>query len=133
MTQYMLDTNTVSQLLRKDPILVERAKGVPISALCISSVTKGELFFGLARRPAATRLHKSVVEFLRCVDVLPWDEIVAERYAQTRAALERKGKTVAPLDLLIGTHAQSLGAILVTNDQAFRFIDGLSLKDWTKE
>ncbi|WP_297482159.1 type II toxin-antitoxin system VapC family toxin [Ferrovum sp.] len=132
MTLYMLDTNTVRCLVKKDPTAMQRAKDMPISSLCISALTKGELLFGLAKRPEAIRLHGAVREFLRCVDVMPWDERVAEHYAQIRASLERQGKTLAPLDLLIASHAESIGAVLVTNDQAFRSMGSLRVEDWTE-
>ncbi len=132
MTLYMLDTNTVSHLVKKDLTVMQRAKNVPIASLCISAITEGELLFGLAKRPEAVRLHAAVREFLRCVDVMPWDEGVAEHYAQVRASLERQGKTLAPLDLLIASHAESIGAVLVTNDQAFRLIGNLRVEDWTE-
>jgi tRNA(fMet)-specific endonuclease VapC len=132
MTLYMLDTNTVSRLLKKDPMAMQRAKDVPIASLCISAITEGELLFGLAKRPEAIRLHAAVREFLRCVDVMPWDEGVAEHYAKIRAALEGQGKTLAPLDLLIASHAESIGAVLVTNDQAFRLVGNLRVEDWTE-
>lgn len=132
MTLHMLDTNTVSRLLKKDPRAMQRAKDVPIASLCISAITEGELLYGLAKRPEALRLHAAVREFLRCVDVMPWDEGVAEHYARIRASLERQGKTLAPLDLLIASHAEGIGAILVTNDQAFRLGDNLRVEDWTE-
>lgn len=132
MTQYMLDTNMVSRLLKKDTAAMQRAMAVPITSLCISAITEGELLFGLAKRPEATRLHAAVKEFLRCVDVLPWDNTVAAHYAQTRTSLERQGKTLAAMDLLIASHAQSLGAVLVTNDHAFRWVNGLRVEDWTQ-
>ena len=72
MTRYMLDTNTVSHLLKKHPAVARRVVAVPITALCISVITQGELLFGLARRPDAVALHDVVREFLRRVDVLPW-------------------------------------------------------------
>ena len=132
MTQYMLDTNTVSSLVKKNPMAMQRAKDVPIASLCISAITEGELLFGLAKRPEAIRLHAAVREFLQCVDVMPWDEGVAEHYAHIRASLERQGKTQAPLDLLIASHAESIGAVLVTNDQAFRLMGNLRVEDWTE-
>jgi tRNA(fMet)-specific endonuclease VapC len=132
MTLYMLDTNTVSCLVKKDPMTMQRAKDTPISSLCISAITEGELLFGLAKRPEAIRLCAAVKEFLRCVDVMPWEEGVAGHYAQIRVSLERQGKTLAPLDLLIASHAENIGAVLVTNDQAFRLIDSLRVEDWTK-
>jgi tRNA(fMet)-specific endonuclease VapC len=133
MTRYMLDTNTVSHLIREHPAVVRRLLAVPMAAVCISSVTEGELLFGLARRPEAKRLHTAVWEFLRRVDVLPWDSGVAQRYGAARAAMERQGKTLAPLDLLIAAHGLHAGAVVVSNDGAFAQVDGLRLEDWTAD
>jgi tRNA(fMet)-specific endonuclease VapC len=130
MKRYMLDTNMVSHLIRMNPAVMARAKAVPVASLCISAITGGELLFGLAKRPEAVKLRAAIREFLRCVDVLPWDDGVAEHYAQTRAFLELQGKTLAPLDLLIASHAKSLDAILVSNDKAFQWVSGLQLEDW---
>ena len=41
------------------------------------------------------------------------------------------GVNEALLGLLIATHALSLGAVLVTNDQAFGQVAGLLVEDWT--
>jgi len=131
MRRYLLDTNTVSHLLRIHPSVRRRVEAAPITSLCISAITEGELLFGLAKRPAAARLHHAVEELLRRVDVLPWDREAAARYGSTRAALTAKGKNLAPLDMLIAAHAQSTGAVLVSNDQAFRQVDDLALEDWT--
>ena len=131
-TRYMLDTNTVSHLLKKHPAVASRVVAVPITALCISAVTQGELLFGLARRPEAETLHDAVWEFLRRVDVLPWDAAASEVYGPARAATQREGRVLAPMDLLIGSHALSVDAILVTNDRAFGQLPGLTVADWTE-
>ena len=133
MTRYMLDTNTVSHLLKKHPAVARRVVAVPITALCISVITQGELLFGLARRPDAVALHDVVREFLRRVDVLPWGAAAAEVYGPARAAMQRHGRVLAPMDLLIATHALSINAVLATNDRAFGQLSGLSVEDWTVE
>ena len=132
MSQYMLDTNTVSYLIKRHPVVARRVVAAPIASLCISAITEGELLFGLARRPEATRLQLAVRELLRRVDALPWDSAVAKHYGAVRAAMESKGKSLAPLDMQIATHALSLGAILVTNDRSFKLVAGLQIEDWTK-
>src|SRR5664279_1666624 len=99
MTRYMLDTNTVSHLLKKHPIVARRVVAAPITSLCISAITQGELLFVLAKRPDATTLHEAVGEFLRRVDVLPWDAAAAHSYGAARAAMQREGRVLAPLDL----------------------------------
>jgi tRNA(fMet)-specific endonuclease VapC len=133
MTRYMLDTNTVSHLLKKHPAVARRVVAAPITALCISAITQGELLFGLAKRPGARALHDAVWEFLRRVDVLPWDATTAPVYGTVRAATQRKGRVLAPMDLLIGAHALTIDAILVTNDRVFGQLPGLSIEDWTEE
>ena len=130
MKRYMLDTNTVSYLIKGHPAISRRVVSVPMASLCVSSITQGELLFGLAKRPEAKRLHMAVREFLLRVDVLPWDSAIAECYGAVRAELERQGKLLGPLDLLIATHALGTDAILVTNDQAFCQVDGLHVEDW---
>jgi tRNA(fMet)-specific endonuclease VapC len=127
----MLDTNTVSHLVRQNPAVVGRVLAASMASLCVSALTVGELLFGLARRPTATRLHLAVRELLRRVDVLPWDQLVAARYGSVRAEMQNRGKTLAPVDLLIATHALEADAVLVTNDQAFRHVPGLNVEDWT--
>jgi tRNA(fMet)-specific endonuclease VapC len=128
----MLDTNMVSHLLKLHPAVVRRVVDTPMAALCISAITAGELLFGLAKRPDAVRLHRTVGEFLLRVDVLPWDNDVAKRYGTMRAGLARTGMVLAPLDLLIAAHAVSAGAVLVTNDRAFRQAGAVEVEDWTE-
>jgi tRNA(fMet)-specific endonuclease VapC len=131
MKRYMLDTSTVSHLLKGNPAVARRVVAAPMAALCVSAVTEGELSFGLAKRPDATRLQLAVEQFLRRVDVMPWDTVVAKRYGTVRADMARQGKTLAPLDLLIAAHALAIDAILVTSDRAFGQVTDLHVEDWT--
>lgn len=128
----MLDTNAVSHLIKGQPSIARHVVAVPMASLCISSITEGELLFGLAKRPDAKQLHLAVREFLKRVNVLPWESAAAECYGTIRAMLTVRGRTLAPLDLLIAAHALSVGATLVSNDQAFLLVAGLRLEDWSE-
>ena len=130
MTRYMLDTNAVSHLIRGHPALTQRLLTVPMASVSISAITEGELRFGLAKRPQAVRLHQAVKEFLLCVEVLPWESATAQIYGVQRASMERQGRPLAALDLLIATHALAVDAVLVSNDRAFRQVTGLRVEDW---
>ena len=70
-------------------------------------------------------------EFLRYTDILPWADAVAPHYGTLRAALEAKGVTIAPLDLMIAAHALALNATLVSADQTLLRIDSLKIEDWS--
>lgn len=130
--RYMLDTNMVSHLIKGDHNVRNNVIAVPISDLAISVITEGELLFGLAKKPDAKKLSIVVHEFLIRVDVLPWDSAAAACYGTLRADLQRKGRIVGNLDLLIAAHALSLGIVLITHDRAFSQIDGLKIEDWTQ-
>jgi len=127
----MLDTNSVSHLVRKHPKVARRLIARAPASICISAVTEGELQYGLANRPKALQLRHIVDEFLKRVDVLPWDRAIAARYGLLRADLTRRGQTLAPLDLMIAAHALAIDAVLVSSDHAFARVPGLVVEDWT--
>ena len=65
LSRYLLDTNTASYIIRGSiPAVERRLVKVPIAQIAISAVTEGELRYGVARRPDATRLQTVVDEFL---------------------------------------------------------------------
>jgi tRNA(fMet)-specific endonuclease VapC len=133
MTRYLLDTNIASCIIKgNSPAVDRRLVKVAMAELAISAVTEGELRFGAARLPHATRLHAMIEDFFLRVAVLPWDSDAAQQYGQLRAALEREGQPMGNFDAMIGAHALALGAILVTNDRAFGRIKKLKVEDWTK-
>jgi tRNA(fMet)-specific endonuclease VapC len=132
-SRYLLDTNIASYVIKGNiPAVRRRIVQVPMAQLAISAVTEGELRYGAARRPGAPRLRTIVDEFLLRMTILPWDSEAAHHYGRIRAALEREGQPMGNLDTMIGAHALALGAVLVTNDQAFARIKELNVEDWTK-
>jgi len=128
--RFMLDTNIVSHLLRGHPAVVTAVTATAIGEICISAVTEGELRFGLARRPEATHLANLVREFLARVSVEPWNSDVAQRYGTLRAENQARGVSLSALDMMIAGHAYSLGLVLVTSDNAFTHVQGLSVANW---
>ena len=82
--------------------------------------------------PGAFVKAQMLAEFLSPLEVLPFDEDAAESYGEIRAALEKSGKPIGPLDTLIAGHALSLGATLITNNvREFQRVKGLKLESWT--
>jgi tRNA(fMet)-specific endonuclease VapC len=130
---YLLDTNTVSYILKGSPPRVrQHLARTPMEAVSISVITEAELRFGLARRPDAKNLRFAVDEFLLRVDILPWDSAAARHYADIRAEIEAAGTPMGNMDLMIAAQALSAGATLVTSDRSFHHIRRLKIEDWTK-
>jgi tRNA(fMet)-specific endonuclease VapC len=132
-SHYLLDTNTASYIIKGNiPAVRHKLVKVPMAKVAISTVTEGELRYGVARRPDATQLQAIVSEFLLRLTILPWDSEAAQQYGRLRATLEREGRPMGNLDMMIGAQALASDFILVTNDQAFRRIKKLKIEDWTK-
>jgi tRNA(fMet)-specific endonuclease VapC len=133
MIRYLLDTNTASYAIKGNVARVrEQLLKIAMAEVGISVITEAELRFGVARLPSAIRLKDLVEEFLLRVEVLPWNSAAANRYAEIRAALERSGKPIGNMDMLIAAHALSAEAVLVTHDRVFRRVKGLKIEDWSK-
>jgi tRNA(fMet)-specific endonuclease VapC len=103
-----------------------------MSEIGISVITEAELRFGVARLPQAAKLGMVVEEFLLRVEVLTWDSAAAQHYAHLRASLEKSGKPMGNLNLMIATQALAAEAILVSNDRVFRRVKGLKIEDWSR-
>jgi tRNA(fMet)-specific endonuclease VapC len=133
MTQrFMLDTNVVSHIMQgRDAGLLARLTQVPVGQAVISSVTLGELEYGLHRKGQPARLRNAMSEILMRMDVLPWDEAVATCYGEFCATLESRGINFSDLDMMIAAHAVAIDAPLVSRDKAFaQATERLKLEVW---
>ncbi|HZZ38395.1 MAG TPA: type II toxin-antitoxin system VapC family toxin [Acidobacteriaceae bacterium] len=138
MTLYLLDTNTIRSILKdKSPAARARLDRVGTRKdhdAAISSITLGEILYGLEKIGAGLQRRKAVELFFSTITICSWDQAAAEAYGHLRARQEARGKTLGPNDLQIAAHALALGAILVSHDRAFRHVTGLAgLEDWSTD
>jgi tRNA(fMet)-specific endonuclease VapC len=124
----MLDTNTVSYIVKRQSLEARRRlfalQGGEIAI--ISAITEAEIRYGIAKKPEASALKSLIDAFLASIQILPWGRNEAEVYGRVRAAQERRGISLANMDMLIAAHSIAAGAVLVTNDKAFAQVDELS-------
>lgn len=136
MTTYLLDTNTVSYLLRdRSPSLSAKHMAAPPKALAISVVTAGELRFGLMKlgpTQRANRIALRLNQLLETIATLPMPPEAGEHYATARAQLEAKGTPIGGNDLWIAAHALADDRTLITNNlREFERVPGLLVEDWS--
>jgi tRNA(fMet)-specific endonuclease VapC len=131
--RYLLDTNIASHVIKGNfPSVRERLQKCTPSEVAISVITEAELRFGVLRLRGAKRLELVLEEFLRFIEIRPWDSAAARHYAQLRASLEREGQPIGNLDLMIAAHSLALSTVLVSSDQAFRRVKDLRIEDWVR-
>jgi len=130
--RYMLDTNIcIAVIKRKPPKALKRFDRLSAGDVGISAITLAELRYGVAKSQNIERNKEALEEFLLPLEVADFDENAASAYGTVRADLESSGRPIGPLDTKIGAHAQSLNAVLVTNNTAeFRRIKGLKIENW---
>ena len=116
--QYMLDTNICIYIIKKKPkAVIERFLQTEISQIGISSITLSELLYGVSKSSKPNQNQIALVQFIAPLEILPYDDQAAQHYGNLRAHLERQGKPIGSLDMLIAAHALSATSILVTNNE----------------
>ena len=120
----LLDTNVVSELMRKapDPTVAMWAAGQALASLFFSAVGEAELRYGAAVVPTGQRRETLVSDIERMLDeafenrVLPFDSSAARAYADIAAMRRSAGRPVAPADCQIAAIARSRRMAVATRN-----------------
>jgi tRNA(fMet)-specific endonuclease VapC len=127
----MLDTNICIYMLKNYPRGLRHRFEQQQAHLCISSITLGELQYGVEKSTQRERSAEELDLFAGRLETLSFTAEAARHYGELRAVLERAGTPVGIHDLLIGAHARSEGITLVTNNRReFDRVPGLSVENW---
>jgi tRNA(fMet)-specific endonuclease VapC len=128
---YLLDTNIISDLVRKPTGKVfQRVSKAAEDSICTSIIVACELRFG-ATKIGSVRLQQQLEQILQLIPILPLDRPVERQYAEIRTHLERQGTPIGPNDLLIAAHALTLGLTVVTaNLREFSRVPTLNVENW---
>ena len=129
----LLDTNICIYVIKNKPAKVlKRFVSHSVGDICISSITLAELQYGVAKSQHVQKNKEALEEFILPLEIADFDEKAAKSYGAVRATLEKAGRPIGAMDLLIGAHALCLGVTLVTsNTREFRQIKNLRVVDWT--
>jgi tRNA(fMet)-specific endonuclease VapC len=128
----MLDTNTCIALIKRKPVhVLQKFSEYQVGDIGVSAVTLAELRYGVAKSQHQARNQAALDEFMLPLEIAAFDEQATTTYGVLRAALEKQGTPIGPLDTMIAAHALSLGVTLVTNNtREFNRVLGLKVVDW---
>jgi tRNA(fMet)-specific endonuclease VapC len=133
--KFLLDTNTVSELMRANPVVLARLIERPRDEVVIAQPVVAEIEFGLALLPLGKR-KKTLVQrwqlFSNELLRVTWNDAVSSQFAVVKAQLRKSGSLIEDLDIAIAAHAMAWDLQLVTNNTShFRRIKRLRWADWT--
>lgn len=132
--RYVLDTNTVSFLMRGDAGVVRRLAAQARNDVLLPQSALAEIEYGLARLPRSARLRKLREAFdLICSELgrAAWTDAVSRAFGETKASLERRGVRIEDFDVAVAAHALALDGTLVTdNVDDLGRIERLRIENW---
>jgi tRNA(fMet)-specific endonuclease VapC len=131
---YLLDTNILSELIKKqpNPHLLARLNSASPQALSTSCICVMELRFGSALRNDFESFWPRVTDqILSRVKILPLDLAEALTAGDLLSSLQRTGQPIGIEDILIAATALHHQCTLITaNTRHFIRIEKLALQNW---
>jgi tRNA(fMet)-specific endonuclease VapC len=132
MTDYLLDTNHVSNLMGNDPRIVQKLRQFAETSdtFGISMTVLGELYYAVyASQHRQQNLHR-LRQLLKTLLIYPYDQSSAEIFGQIQAEQKVKGRAIPPLDAQIGAVARRYNLVVLTADKHFSYISALKVENW---
>lgn len=128
----LLDTNICIYIIKQHPIsVINKFTSFSVGDIGISVMTLAELEYGASKSSQPIRNRRALEQFVSPLEVAVFDRRATVFYGRIRALLERKGRLIGSMDLLIAAHALSLGVPLVTNNvKEFKRVSGLRVENW---
>jgi tRNA(fMet)-specific endonuclease VapC len=126
---YVLDTDTVIDILKRRPAARARLEACSPDDVAICAMTAAELYYGAAGAPDPATERQKVDIFLAPLTILPFDIDAAERHAAMRRML--RATPIGERDLVIASTIPLSDATLVTrNRREFDRVPGLLVESW---
>ncbi len=137
MIRYVLDTNVISELVRRRPDsgVVERLRACRAGDLCTAAVCVTELRYGTLRSAAGAAIWQRLEEkILARLPVLEFGRDEALDAAEILADLARRGTPIGIEDVQIAATARVQGMTVVTrNRNHFDRVENLEVESWWTE
>ena len=129
---YLIDTDILIYSLKGNQKVLENFKEKRNNPKSMSVITYGELIHGAKK---SNYEEKNLANVRRLIEIFPVINItpaIMDTFGDIKAKLEKAGKIIDDMDLLIGSTALSHNQILVTNNVShFERIEGLEIENWT--
>jgi tRNA(fMet)-specific endonuclease VapC len=132
--KYVLDTNTVSAVMRSDAGVLKRLKESNRRDVLLPQPVVAEIAYGIARLPRSKRrrlLEERFGAITGTFERIEWTDGVSTAFGEIKALLERKGRRIEDFDAAIAAHAVANRATLVSaNVKHMASVPDLLLADW---
>ncbi|MBI2807317.1 MAG: type II toxin-antitoxin system VapC family toxin [Planctomycetes bacterium] len=134
MTRHLLDTNHLSEAVSRVSVVRDRiqqlyrqghAFGTCGAVLC-------ELMVGILQRKDANATRRRLDGLLKLVRVWPIDLEVAGRYGEVYLELQKAGRALSQVDIMLAAMARHASLTLLSTDQDFAVLRDIPTENWLK-
>ena len=130
----LLDTDTLSALMRREPKVVAHAQNYLKfrPQLSISIITRYEILRGLHAKSATAQVQR-FEQLCQKLEVLPLTDEIIVRAAKIYVSLHQSGQIIGDADILIAATAlKNVLSLVSNNEKHFQPIDDLILDNWVR-
>ena len=132
MSRYLIDTNHLSEAIRRVSVLRDLVQSREITgdefftigpALC-------ELEVGIQRTKDVDGNRQRLGWLLQCVEVVPIDTTIAIEFGRLSHLAKSRGREMSQVDRMLAAVAILLDATLLTTDRDFEGLPEVAVEDW---
>jgi len=132
MNRYLLDTNHLSEAVRRVSVVRDRIRqlhrqgtrfGTCGPVLC-------ELLVGIIKRKDAKATHQRLEGLLQLVRIWPVDLDIAYRYGELYQELQKAGRSLSQVDMILAAMCRHSNLALLTSDQDFQALPEIRKENW---
>ncbi len=116
MSGWLIDTNIVSEIMRRKPDARVEAWSIAEGDFYVSAITIDEIVYGLERQSLSTKMEWFEIFLTHRCEILPVSTSIARRAGSTRGQLAAQGIARSQPDMLIAATAWAHDLTLATRN-----------------
>lgn len=133
MANYVIDTNTISQLIKNPSKLLKVRFADAVAeqgVLYVSDAVRYEVERGLRKKQAMRQLETFQKKILPVFAIVPVDWVIWDAAADLWVVASSRGRQLADIDLIVAATALRLDAVIVSHDRDYSVFAGIQTENW---
>jgi tRNA(fMet)-specific endonuclease VapC len=132
MKRYLLDTNHIGEAVGQVSTVRDRIQHMQRqgSIFGICGPVLCELLVGVVLRKDAANSRRRLDGLLQIVRLWPVDLAIADRYSEVYHELQKAGRALSQVDIILAAMARELNATLLTTDKDFQALPDIQKENW---
>jgi tRNA(fMet)-specific endonuclease VapC len=126
--KFLLDTNIVVAIFANDATVINSLANA--NEVFVPSIALGELYYGAHKSKRVEENIARINEFALSSSVLICNAETSQQYGKIKNGLRIKGQPIPENDIWIAAISKQHGLTLISRDEHFKKIDGLSITAW---